>query len=86
MAQVLAQPAHRVERHRSPGVEAGTVPRVSTAEVDAFHAAGIAAGGTDDGPPGLRPGYHEHYYGAFLIDPDGNRIEAVTFPKDDAEA
>ena len=35
------------------------------------------AGGTDDGPPGLRPGYHEHYYGAFLIDPDGNRVEAV---------
>ena len=49
----------------------------STAQVDAFHAAGLAAGGTDDGPPGPRPSYHEHYYGAFLIDPDGNRVEAV---------
>lgn len=49
----------------------------SPEQVDAFHAAGLAAGGTDDGPPGPRPGYHEHYYGAFLIDPDGNRVEAV---------
>jgi len=47
------------------------------AQVDAFHAAGLAAGGADDGPPGPRPGYHEHYYGAFLMDPDGNRVEAV---------
>lgn len=50
---------------------------VSTAQVDAFHAAGLAAGGTDDGPPGPRPDYHERYYGAFLVDPDGNRVEAV---------
>lgn len=49
----------------------------SPAAVDAFHAAGLAAGGTDDGPPGARPNYHERYYGAFLIDPDGNRVEAV---------
>ena len=47
------------------------------ASVDAFHAAGLAHGGTDDGPPGLRPAYHEAYYGAFLLDPDGNRVEAV---------
>jgi catechol 2,3-dioxygenase-like lactoylglutathione lyase family enzyme len=45
--------------------------------VDAFHAAGLAHGGRDDGPPGERPQYHERYYGAFLLDPDGNRIEAV---------
>ncbi|HEX9790100.1 MAG TPA: VOC family protein [Kiloniellales bacterium] len=45
--------------------------------VDAFHAAGLAAGGRDDGAPGLRPHYHDAYYAAFLIDPDGNRIEAV---------
>lgn len=45
--------------------------------VDAFHAAGVAAGGKDDGAPGLRPQYHAHYYAAFLIDPEGNRIEAV---------
>ena len=45
-------------------------------QVDAFWDAGIAAGGTDDGPPGLRD-YHASYYAAFLRDPDGNRIEAV---------
>lgn len=47
------------------------------ATVRAFHAAGLAAGGRDDGAPGLRPHYHAAYYGAFLLDPDGNRIEAV---------
>jgi catechol 2,3-dioxygenase-like lactoylglutathione lyase family enzyme len=47
------------------------------AAVDAFHAAGIASGGRCDGAPGLRPDYHEAYYAAFLMDPDGNRIEAV---------
>ena len=47
------------------------------AAVDAFHAAGLAHGGTDDGAPGVRPEYHETYYGAFLRDPDGNRVEAV---------
>ena len=47
------------------------------AAVDAFWRAGLDAGGTDDGPPGLRPNYHPHYYGAFLRDPAGNRVEAV---------
>ena len=51
------------------------VPDVAT--VDAFHAAAIAAGGTDNGAPGLRPHYHASYYGAFVLDPDGNNIEAV---------
>ena len=45
--------------------------------VDAFHAAGLASGGRCGGPPGLRPHYHPEYYAAFLLDPDGNRIEAV---------
>ena len=45
--------------------------------VDAFHATALAAGGQDNGAPGLRPHYHEHYYGAFVIDPDGNNVEAV---------
>jgi catechol 2,3-dioxygenase-like lactoylglutathione lyase family enzyme len=45
--------------------------------VDAFYAAAIAAGGKDNGPPGLRPHYHENYYGAFVLDADGNNIEAV---------
>ncbi len=45
--------------------------------VDAFHKAALAAGGKDNGAPGLRPQYHPHYYGAFVFDPDGNNIEAV---------
>lgn len=49
----------------------------SRAKVDAFHAAGLAAGGRDNGAPGLRPHYHENYYGAFLLDPDGHNVEAV---------
>ena len=56
---------------RAPGAEA----------VDAFHAAALQAGGTSDGPPGLRPEYTPNYYAAFIRDPDGNRIEAVTFLK-----
>ena len=49
----------------------------SRANVDAFHAAAIAAGGRDNGAPGLRPHYHANYYGAFVLDPDGHNIEAV---------
>lgn len=49
----------------------------SRAQVDAFHAAALAAGGRDNGPPGLRPHYHPHYYGAFVIAPDGHNIEAA---------
>lgn len=47
------------------------------AAVRAFHAAALAAGGTDNGAPGLRPDYHPGYYGAFVLDPDGNNVEAV---------
>ena len=47
------------------------------ATVDAFHAAALAAGGTDNGAPGLREIYHPTYYGAYVLDPDGNNIEAV---------
>ena len=47
------------------------------ATVDAFHEAAVAAGGVDNGPPGVRAHYHENYYGAFVHDPDGNNIEAV---------
>ena len=50
-----------------------------TAAVDAFHTAALKAGGTTDGTPGLRPHYYAGYYAAFVRDPDGNRIEAVTF-------
>ena len=52
-----------------------TAPNRAT--VDAFHTAAIAAGGTDNGKPGLRPHYHANYYGAFVLDPDGHNIEAV---------
>jgi catechol 2,3-dioxygenase-like lactoylglutathione lyase family enzyme len=51
----------------------------STQAVDAFHAAAIAAGGESDGAPGLRPEYNDRYYAAFIVDLDGNKIEAVTF-------
>lgn len=47
------------------------------AQVDAFHRAALAAGGRDNGAPGLRPHYHPAYYGAFVLDPDGHNIEAV---------
>lgn len=47
------------------------------AQVDAFYKAAIAAGGKCNGEPGLRPDYHANYYGAFVIDPEGNNIEAV---------
>jgi catechol 2,3-dioxygenase-like lactoylglutathione lyase family enzyme len=50
--------------------------------VDRFHAAGLAAGGGDNGGPGLRPDYHPNYYAAFILDPDGNNIEAVCHDRD----
>lgn len=55
------------------------------AAVDAFHKAGLAAGGTDNGPPGERS-YHPGYYAAFLLDPDGNNIEAVFHGEADRSA
>jgi catechol 2,3-dioxygenase-like lactoylglutathione lyase family enzyme len=56
-----------------------------TAAVDAFYAAALKAGGAADGEPGLRPHYYAGYYAAFVRDPDGNRIEAVTFLRDRME-
>jgi catechol 2,3-dioxygenase-like lactoylglutathione lyase family enzyme len=55
-----------------------------TRAVEDFHAAAVAAGGTSDGAPGLRAEYHSGYYAAFVRDPDGNRIEAVTFLREAA--
>jgi catechol 2,3-dioxygenase-like lactoylglutathione lyase family enzyme len=49
----------------------------SRSAVTAFYQAALRAGGRDNGPPGLRPYYHPNYYGAFVLDPDGNNIEAV---------
>ena len=61
-----------------------TTPRIplafraeTRAQVDAFHTAALAAGGTDNGGPGLRPLYHPNHFGAFVLDPDGHNIEAV---------
>ena len=64
---------HRGETTGGAHVAFGAQDR---ATVDAFHGAALAAGGKDNGQPGLRE-YHEHYYGAFVLDPDGNNIEAV---------
>ena len=54
----------------------------STDDIDAFHAAALGAGGRSDGAPGIRPHDRVRYYAAFIVDPDGNRIEAVTFPNE----
>ncbi len=61
----------------TPTVAHVALRAVDRAAVDAFHAAALAAGGTDNGAPGLRPQYHPGYYGAFALDPDGNNVEAV---------
>jgi catechol 2,3-dioxygenase-like lactoylglutathione lyase family enzyme len=53
----------------------------SRAAVDAFHKAALANGGSDEGAPGLRPHYHPNYYGAYVRDPDGNKIQAVCHRK-----
>lgn len=58
----------------------------SEATVDAFHAAALAAGGSDEGAPGERPHYKPGYYAAFVRDPDGNKIEAVHMPAMDGGA
>ncbi len=60
----------------SPGMHVAFAAK-SRKIVDEFHRVAIAAGGRDNGRPGLRPHYHENYYGAFVLDPDGNNIEAV---------
>lgn len=72
----LAIKANDAARAPGPGFHiAFAAP--SRAAIDAFHAAAIASGGIDNGPPGLRPHYGPTYYAAFVIDPDGHHIEAV---------
>ena len=63
----------------APSSAAPTSPSApaTATTVDAFHAAALAAGGSDNGAPGPRPIYHPGYYGAFVLDPDGNNVEAV---------
>ena len=69
-------PSARAPNPTTPSAATGASRRKWRTQVDAFWDAGIAAGGTDDGAPGLRD-YHASYYAAFLRDPDGNRVEAV---------
>ncbi|MFM7444877.1 MAG: VOC family protein, partial [Tabrizicola sp.] len=56
------------------------------AQVDAFHAAALAHGGTDEGAPGLRPQYGPHFYAAYVRDPDGNKLNAVCYRPDTPSA
>lgn len=74
-----------VEEVASPRHVAFTAARRD--EVDAFYGRGLTSGGSDNGEPGLRSQYHPHYYGAFLLDPDGNNVEAVChWPVQEGEA
>lgn len=72
------KPGFWIGTHRAPvtGVHVAFAAP-DRASVDAFYHAALAAGGRDNGAPGLRPHDHPHYYGAFVLDPDGNNIEAV---------
>ena len=68
--------------YRDAGAKGGThlaFAAKDRAAVDRFHAAGVKAGGRDNGAPGLRKDYSPKYYAAFLVDPDGNNVEAVCF-------
>ena len=72
------QPDFWVSERGQPATEVHVCFRSpDRATVDAFYEAALAAGGSDNGPPGLRPIYHEQYYGAFVLDPDGNNVEAA---------
>jgi catechol 2,3-dioxygenase-like lactoylglutathione lyase family enzyme len=65
-------------RAPAPGYGHLALQASGKAAVDAAHAAGLVGGGTDDGPPGIRPQYGERYYAAYLRDPDGLRVEVVS--------
>jgi catechol 2,3-dioxygenase-like lactoylglutathione lyase family enzyme len=71
------KPDFWIETRGTPGAVHIAVLSPDRATVDAFHQAAVAAGGTDNGAPGLRPQYHETYYGAYVLDPDGHNVEAV---------
>ena len=67
-----------ISKKYEPGGQVHVAFAADTREqVDRFHAAALAAGGTDNGGPGPRPEYSEGYYGAFVLDPDGHNVEAV---------
>ena len=70
------KPDFWIAQRGTPGTSHVAIRARDRAAVDAFHEAALAAGGKDNGAPGLRP-YHDTYYGAFVLDPDGNNVEAV---------
>ena len=71
-------PEFVIAEDRAPGAGTHVAFRADARDqVDAFHAAALAAGGIDNGPPGLRPNYGPTYYAAFVLDPDGMNVEAV---------
>ncbi len=72
----ILRPYNRKEASAGNGPMAAFAAQTRAA-VDAFHAAALANGGTDEGPPGLRTHYHPNYYGAYVRDPDGNKLCAV---------
>jgi catechol 2,3-dioxygenase-like lactoylglutathione lyase family enzyme len=74
---------NRIPQTSNPGVHI-CLRAPSEEAVRAFHAAALANGGADEGEPGPRQGAFTTYFGAFVLDPDGNKLEAVTFPKRDA--
>jgi catechol 2,3-dioxygenase-like lactoylglutathione lyase family enzyme len=76
----ILTPFDKKEARPGNGVHAA-FKAADRAVVDAFHAAALANGGTDEGPPGLRPHYHPNYYAAYVRDPDGNKIQAVCHRK-----
>jgi catechol 2,3-dioxygenase-like lactoylglutathione lyase family enzyme len=71
------KPDFWVAKRGKPGTTHVAIRTDDRGAVDAFHEAALAAGGSDNGAPGLRPHYHETYYGAFVLDPEGNNVEAV---------
>ena len=73
------RPSFFIEAHGEPvrGRLHIALRAADRAQVDAFHAAAVEAGGTDNGAPGVRAVYHPDYYGGYVLDPDGNNIEAV---------
>jgi catechol 2,3-dioxygenase-like lactoylglutathione lyase family enzyme len=74
---VDGKPDFWLSEGKNPGGVHVAIAARNRKAVDAFYAAAIAAGGKDNGAPGLRPHYHASYYGAFVLDADGNNIEAV---------
>jgi catechol 2,3-dioxygenase-like lactoylglutathione lyase family enzyme len=71
------KPDFWIAQRGNPGTSHVAIRTDDRAAVDAFHEAGLAAGGEDNGRPGLREHYHANYYSAFVLDPDGNNVEAV---------